>query len=54
MFDFNSKQVCCLRKALYRLKQVFQVWYETFTDFLKPLELQHLELDCGIFVLQDQ
>lgn len=54
LFELNSELVCQLRKALYGLKQAPQVWYKTLADFLKKLGLKPLELDHGVFVLQDQ
>ena len=53
LFELISELVCCLRKALYRLKQAPQVWDKTFADFLIKLSLERLELDHGVFVLQD-
>ena len=46
--------MCRLRKVLYRLKQAPQVWYQTLADIVKKLGLEHLELDHGVFVSQDQ
>ncbi len=36
------------------LKQAPQVWYKTLAHFLKKLSLERLELDHGVFVLQDR
>ncbi len=32
-FELRPELVCRLRKALYRLKQAPQVWYQTIADF---------------------
>ena len=40
LFKLHPELVCCLRKALYRLKQAPQVWYRTIADFLKKLSLE--------------
>lgn len=53
LFELNSELVCYLWKVLYRLKQVLQVWYKTFTNFLKKFGLNRLELDHNVFVLHN-
>ncbi len=53
-FELNPKLVCCLRNALYRLKQAPRVRYKTLADFLIKVSLEHLELDYDVFVSQDQ
>lgn len=54
LFELNSRLVCCLCKALYRLKQASQVWYKTLPNFLTKLGLKRLKLDYDVFVLQDR
>lgn len=43
-------QVYFLKKALYSLKQVLQVWYQTFLDFFKKLDFYKIEINHGLFV----
>lgn len=50
----NPHLVCRLIKALCRLKQSPQVWYQTLVDFLKKLGFYRLELDHGVFVSKDR
>ncbi len=54
LFELNPDLVCCLCKALYRLSQAPQVWYQTLADFLLKLSLERLELDHSVFVSQDR
>lgn len=54
LFKFDAKLVYYLCKALYKLKQTLQVWYQTLANFQKKLKLKHLELNHDIFVSQDQ
>ncbi len=49
----NSDFVCRLRKALYRLKQALQVWYQTLADFFEKIGLERFELDHRMLVTQD-
>ncbi len=44
---------CCLRKVLYELKQVPQVWYWSIADFLSKLDLEQLDVDYCIFFFKD-
>lgn len=44
--------VCFLQKALYRLKQASQVWYQTFADFLEKKGFRFTKSDHGVFVLK--
>lgn len=43
----------CLHKALYELKQIFKVWYQTLRDFFNNLSIKQLKLDYNIFVSQN-
>ncbi|SLM34553.1 gag-pol polyprotein [Lasallia pustulata] len=45
----STKQVCRLNKALYRLKQSPQVWYNTLADYLRELGFEPLAADLSIF-----
>ncbi len=54
VFELRSELVCRLCKALYRLKQAQQVWYQTIADFLQKLGLEQLELDHCLFVSKDR
>ncbi len=53
LLKLDLKLVCHLRKAIYKLKQAPQVWYQTIADFLKKLGLERLELDHYVFVSHD-
>ena len=53
LFKLDPNLVYHLQKALYRLKQASQVWYQTLAEFLKKLRLERLELDHGVFISQD-
>lgn len=50
VFELNSKLVFRLCKALYRLKQVSQVCYQTITAFLMMLYLKRLQYNYNIYV----
>ena len=46
----EASKVCRLKKALYRLKQLPQIWYKTLLKFLlEKLRLHHLYADYSIF-----
>ena len=53
LFELNPELVYCLRKILYGLKEVLQVWYKTLADFLIKLSLERLELNHSVFVSRD-
>ena len=54
LFITNPGQVCRLKKALYRLRQSAQVWYQTLVDFLMKLEFYRLEQNYVVFVSEDK
>jgi len=46
----EAGKVYCLKKALYRLKQLPQIWYKTLLKFLlEKLGLYYLHADYSIF-----
>lgn len=45
----NETSVCCLNKALYRLKQSSKVWYKIIYMFLTNLDFKCLISDISVF-----
>ena len=54
LFELNSLLICNLQKALYCLKQAFQVPYQTIADFLMKLDFELLELYHSVFVFKQR
>lgn len=48
--EHRSNLVCCLNKALCRLKQSPRIWFHTLTSFLKELGFIALLADLAVFV----
>ena len=51
---FKSKRylnkICRLKKVLYDLKQSPRVWYQTFINFMKKLDLFFIDTDYSVFI----
>ena len=50
----QEHKVLCLLCALYGLKQVGLVWWETLNESMKELRFEHLKSDAGIFLCQQK
>ena len=53
-FIEDSELVCRLIKALYELKQSFQMWYEVIKDFFKSLNFKFINSDNSVFVSKNK
>lgn len=42
--------VCCLRKALYRLKQAPHAWFSRFSAYLTQLGFRCSQFDTSLFI----
>ena len=46
---YNVSNSYKLNKALYDLKQILRVWYETLAIFLRKLDFKPLDSDTSVF-----
>ncbi|PKU68032.1 Retrovirus-related Pol polyprotein from transposon TNT 1-94 [Dendrobium catenatum] len=48
----NPNYVCCLKKAIYGLRQAPRQWYTTFTNYLIQIGFSHSQADPSLLILQ--
>ena len=46
----HSHRVCKLNKALYSLKQLSRVWYNTFTNYMREVGLVPIDANYSVFI----
>ncbi|XP_020702165.1 uncharacterized protein LOC110113807, partial [Dendrobium catenatum] len=47
----NPNHVCCLKKAIYGLRQAPRQWYTTFTNYLIQIGFSHSQADPSLLIL---
>ena len=53
-FIKDSELICRFIKILYKLKQLFRMWYEIIRNFLKLLNFKFINSDNNVFVSKNK